>query len=389
MKSVNCIGLLRLIREHGPISRSELARIGDLSKPTVSSQVAALLQRRWVVEQGPEKSAGGVGKKPTLLRFNADNGHLIAVEIGATEIRVALADLNGSIRDRLSMAAGSGQYDHVMAKARRGIRTLLKRSQRRDFALIGVAAPGRVDSARGLVLDAGNLFRWSNAPVGEQLERWFGIPAFVDNDANMAALGEFHYGVAKGIQDFVLVSLHTGIGCGVVIRGELYRGSCWAAGEIAHMVLNLSKAHTDWNPRGYLELSVGLDQIEVRLRKVAEESGELHALLQRKRELPALLDSAKLVSPETKSILEDVTLHLGVALANLVAAYDPSLLVLRGEMFRLVFDDVRELLRTTIPWFSRVVLSSLGEDSVLLGTTMAARRCAHDRIANMLMGDIR
>ncbi len=254
MRSINGIELLNLIREHGPISRASLAKLSCLSKPTVSSQVETLVRQGWIVELGQGESGSKGGKKPTLIRFNADTGRLFAAEIDAAHVRLAVADLEGHIIERLTMPIGTDRSAaSVLEIVRQGLEALISnQSATAVQRVISIAAPGTVDVGLGVVLDAGNVFNWHNVAVREQMEAVFGLPVFVDNDVKMATLGEIQFGVAQGEKDVVLVRLDTGIGSGVVSRGKLLPGSHWAAGEIAHMVLDLAKAGQDWSARGYL-----------------------------------------------------------------------------------------------------------------------------------------
>ena len=235
MRSINGIELLNLISEHGPISRASLAKLSCLSKPTVSSQVETLVRQGWVVELGQGESGAKGGKKPTLVRFNADAGRLFAAEIDAQYVRLAAADLEGRIRERMTRPIGSNlSAAGVLGIVQNGLEQLIAGQPSAGIQrVISIAAPGRVDVHRGVVLDAGNLFNWSNVPIKERFEAEFGLPVCVDNDVKMATLAEIQFGAAKGEKDVVLVRLDTGIGSGVVSRGKLLHGRSWAAGEIA------------------------------------------------------------------------------------------------------------------------------------------------------------
>src|SRR5262249_54081234 len=145
---------------HGPISRASLAKLSRLSKPTVSSQVETLIRRGWVTELGPGRSGSKGGKKPTLLQFNADAGRLFSVEIDADRIRIAVADLEGRI---LSQADRQLTSDRTAPAVLAAISSELDRvinseSSNGMLRLISVAAPGRVDVRRGVILKAGNVF---------------------------------------------------------------------------------------------------------------------------------------------------------------------------------------------------------------------------------------
>jgi predicted NBD/HSP70 family sugar kinase len=363
MRSVNGIGLLNLISEQGPISRASLAKLSRLSKPTVSSQIEALTRQGWVVEVGPGKVGSKGGKKPTLVRFNADAGRLFAAEMNPERVRVAAADLEGRIVDRSERTLRRELERVISLHPSEGIQ--------REIA---VAAPGRVDLRRGIVLEAGNLFTWRNVPVRATLEKAFDIPVFVDNNVKMATLGELHHGVARGQKDVVLVRLDTGIGSGVVIRGKLYHGNRFAAGEIAHMILDLAKAAEDWRIRGYLESMVGADRILSQAHAAGISAGSA---------LEFLL-AAKHATGESRRLYDRVVLHLGIAVANLVCAYDPAVVVLQGELLAAIVDDLRMVVNSAVPWQTSVTVSEISGDAVLLGAVAAARAQAYERIARLI-----
>jgi predicted NBD/HSP70 family sugar kinase len=378
MRSINGIELLNLIRENGPISRASLAKLSFLSKPTVSSQVETLMRQGWVIELGPGESGSKGGKKPTLIRFNADAGRLFGAEIDAAHVRLAVADLEGNIRERLTIPIGPDRSAaSVLSIVRRGLARLIDSQPSEGVQrVISIAAPGRVDVRLGVVLDAGNLFNWHGVPVREQIEAEFGLPVFVDNDVKMATLGEIQFGVAKGEQDVVLVRLDTGIGSGIVSCGKLLPGRHWAAGEIAHMVLDLSKASEDWSARGYLESVVGSDRILEEARALGSDATTAIQFL----------EQARTSKGAAREVFDRVVQHLGIAIANMMCAYDPSLVVLQGGLFACVEEELRSIISNAIPWETRIVFSEIGGEAVLLGTLVAARTQAYDRISRLFDG---
>ena len=386
MKQMNQLSLLALIMENGPISRTGLARLSQLSKPTVSAQVESLIRKRLVLETGAGESGRRGGKKPTQLEFNADYGSLAVGEIDPLEIRLAVTDLKGAMiaqaqfptEAQLGAASVTGRLKHGLGK-------LLKQSGRTEqLCQIAIAAPGRVDVRHGVILEAGNIFNWENVPIADSLATVFKAPVHVDNDLNLAALAEMNYGAAEGVEDFVLVCHHTGIGCGVVLGGKLHRGSNWAAGEIAHLVLDLSQAGKNWNPRGYLELQVSADRLSERIHR----GQALHKMLPRFMdgggELAALFRVWKHGHAAAGKIVTDLVLHLGIAIAHIAATYDPSLIVLQGEIFPPLLEDIEQVVRRTLPWQPRRAVSRLGKDAALRGAIVAARALAHEEIARAL-----
>lgn len=368
MRSLNGIELLNLIAEHGPLSRAALAKLSRLSKPTVSSQVETLVERGWVLELGQGESGARGGKKPTLIRFNADAGRLFGVEIDSQEIRIAAADLEGKVLNQTACPTGRDRRaDTVLEKICRELGDVIAVDGTGSIErVIAVASPGRVDVRRGITLEAGNLFNWTDVHIRTRLEREFGLPVLVDNNVKMATLGELHFGLAKGMNDAVVVRLDSGIGSGVVVRGRLIHGRHWAAGEIAHMNLDLTQISEVWRIRGYLESMIAADRI---LEKA-----------------PAGTASAIEYLRSATNVRDNVVLHIGAAIANLICAYDPALVVLQGDLLAEIVEDVRQVIAKAVPWETKIAVSEIPAKAVLLGTLSAARALAYERISQLFDG---
>lgn len=384
MRRVNEALLLDIIREKGLVSRAELARLSGLTKPTVSSQVASLIRRGVVQEQGAGEPDERGGKPPKLLRFDADAGALVAAEIGSVEIRVWLTDLDGhEIDSEVALSRPELGAARLLDQTHEAIQAILRRGRgrRRKLFAAAIAAPGQVDANTGTVLEAGNLFHWRNVPVREYFERALRVPVKVDNDVNLSAVGEMHFGVAQGVQNFALIRLGTGIGAGLVLGGRVYQGAHWAAGEIGHMTFEANAPDAEAAERGHLELAVGSDRLRERMGAGEERTpgGKIADWL---RERVRQNDAAAV------AVVDEFAGKIGVAVANLAAVIDPDLIVLNGETFELVFERIRELVGRVVPWPVRVEQSALGDHAVLLGAASMARSLAHDLICGRVRSDM-
>ncbi|MBC8165379.1 MAG: ROK family transcriptional regulator [Bryobacteraceae bacterium] len=375
MKSVNAIGLLELVRQHGRISRSTLATVSRLSKPTVSDQIDSLLGRGLVLEVGAGKSSAKGGKRPTMLEFNADFGRILCVDVGAESTGFASADIVGKVRRTLRLPTRPERGARSVLKTiRRGIAELIGSDpQAEGLRMISIAVPGIVDVRNGVVLETDNVFGWRNLALASELTGAFSLPVHVDNDVNMAAIAELKSGGNEGPRNFVLLRLDTGIGAGVVLGGAIHHGAHWAAGEIGHMVLNTPAAAGPASPRGYLESIVGADRIYERIRRAIPNIGvdkwaALEACSQSRR--PPLLRT-----------FDDFTLHLGSAVANVAAMYDPEAVILLGKPFPMLLGKITEVTRRLIPWPLEIRLSSLGEDASLQGALAAGLTLTYEKIA--------
>jgi glucokinase len=256
------------------------------------------------------------------------------------------------------------------------------RGRKQKLMAMVIAAPGRVDVRSGAVLEAGNLFHWRDVAVGEYLRRIFRVPVQVENDVNLAALGEMHYGLCRGVQNFVLIRLSTGVGAGLVLGGKLFQGNHWAAGEIGHMVFGREAAAGEVSERGYLESAIGSDRLRERVRLARANEAVQAALSGGGETNGEPSDSIGLDDPAAAGIVEDLASHLGLAAADLVSVVDPELIVLNGELFDLVTEQIRDVVKRVIPWPVRIERSALGDQGALLGAIGSARGLAHELICD-------
>lgn len=362
MKSLNAIEVLELVRTHGPISRARLAACSRLSKPTVSDQVDTLIGRELVVEVGMGSASSRGGKKPTLVEFNSAYGQVFCADIGPEWIRFGSFDLGGKpmTRNMLSTKPEKGARS-VVRTVRQGLTEMLASAPNAVVRVISIAAPGIVDVRDGRVLETDNVFGWRELGVGAELAGHFGLPVLIDNDVNMAALAERNTGSAP--DNFVLIRLNTGIGAAVVLAGRLHHGAHWAAGEIGHMLLNVRAFDGASDPRGYLESVVGQDRVQQSIRRLARDCGKAAA---------------------EQQVTAEVALHLGSAIANIAAVYDPDAVILLGEAFLPVVDQIRRISAQIVPWPVDVRVSQLGEDAGLKGALAAGLEYAYQEITHGL-----
>ena len=324
------------------------------------------------------------GKPSRLLRFNPALGNLIAAEITGGEIRLRLTDLDGNTLDdgkaQISPKRGAG---HVLGRVIELVSGVLDREpgRREKLMVASLGAPGRIDSEAGTVVGANNIFQWSNVSVRDPIQSAFGVPVLVENDVKLATLGEMHYGLGRGIKNFILIRLTTGIAAGLVIDGRLYQGPHWTAGEIAHMVFDSSISAESIDPRGYLESAIGHDRLRERALKLLHDRQESAEGDADEGDDPLLADY--IADPAAAAVIDDLKSNLSLAITNIAAIVDPELIILTGDLFGLVINQIRATTERVIPWPTRIETSALGHESVLLGAIGAARDLAHE----LLRGD--
>lgn len=260
LRQANARGLLQLLQAHNPCSKADLVRYSGLSAPTVSSGIARLEELGLVERLGDGKSNGG--RPPGMLRFNAKYGYVASADIGGTKLRMMLTDLDGSVMARWSVLLGVKQKtpEGVCGLITEGLETMCRQSQTplQKVLRLVAGAPGITNVTEGVVLSAPNMEGWENVPLRTLLEEQTKVSCSIENDTNLAALGEHWQGVAQGVDDFIFIALGTGVGAGIFLNGQLYHGAQWSAGEIGYFgVSGSERGPMRTREKGQLEQAIG------------------------------------------------------------------------------------------------------------------------------------
>jgi len=373
--------ILDAVRRHGPISRAALAKRSKLSPPTVSALVDSLLTRRGLLRTvGTGASSGG--RRPVMVDFNAEYGYVAGVDAGSHVLRFGLADLQGRLVSRFEQPTPASSRGAVIDRLRKGVAGLFRDARidaSRLFA-IGIGAPGMVDVAEGRIISAVNLPGWTDVPLRQILSETFGVPVAVDNDVNMAALGEMWAGSARSEKNFVFVALGAGIGAGIIIDGHLHRGSRWYAGEVGHMNLDHRQWAVDFGGRGYLERLAGAAAIA----RAAERLGMDRSSTDGSH---ALFEAARHGNRQALRLVNEVAVYLGTALANVATVLDPALIVLGGGISHagdLLLDPIRHVASRIVANCPEIRPTALGDDAQLFGSLYSALQLAEVRLFELL-----
>jgi glucokinase len=378
LKQMNARELLSLVRNNNPCSRADLVRMSGLSAPTVSSVIEYLERKRFVNRLGPGNSSGG--RRPDMLAFNSYFAYVAGVDLGGSTIRLALADLNGSIVARWAVSTrGNRTPPKIVALIQSGLQALLQQAKvpRSKLRAVGAGAPGVTDVRAGIVLSAPNLSGWHSVPLRELLEKKLQIPAVVENDVNAAAIGERWSGSAKGTSNFVFLALGTGIGSGIVLNGHLYHGSDWAAGEVGYLLVPGEEVSPIlMKEPGALEKALGGNAIEERWRQASRgDGGRLRAT--------EIFELAAHGNASARKLLRSSAQVLANAIINICVLINPSLIILGGSLGTsepLVY-ATRELLDKNDFAMPRLAISTLGAEAQLHG----AIRLALDHVEASLL----
>jgi predicted NBD/HSP70 family sugar kinase len=373
--------VLSFIRHTGPVSRAQIARDSGLSKPTVSQALASLARARLVREAG--RSSGGKGPTAQLYELNPHAGWVVGLDLGRDRVRAAIADLTGEVvgrRDERSKARSARSLISQTGELARGLADQAGiRWSQVTFATVG--SPGVFEAERDQVQLAYNLPGWSRHGVVEAVRAELGTNVAFENDVNLATVGEQQHGLGRGIANFVYLHIGTGVGMGLVLNGELYRGSRGAAGEIAYLPLAAADPHDAGNlRRGALEEAVGAAGVVA----VARQLGIPPPLSARR-----LFASARRGDAVAERVVSVVAERIALAVAAVVPVIDPELVVLGGGIGRngdLLLEPVQRELRSLSPFHPRIEVSALGEDAEVRGAVATALAAAQDQLFSRGLG---
>ena len=367
MREINRSAILEIIRRESPIARSAIAERLDVSLPTVMRIVDELIEEGYVRPHGSTEWSGG--RRRPLLEFNAESFVVIGVDMGGTKFYGAISDFGGKIIDEIDMGrhrtSSDGNYERLIEL----IDTLLaspKLGERRVRG-IGVGAPGITLHKEGIVKWAYSL-NWRDFPLKARLTEHYGLPITVDNDVNLAAMGELWFGEGQNIQNMILIVSGAGIGAGIILDGALYRGGSEASGEIGHFIPGRNFLGKNYQDFGALEgVASGTGIVErarasLKSRRAAKELELLTA--------DDVFLAARQGQAWAKSIIDETVDYFAIAVANLAVSFDPQLIVLGGSVSPfadLLIKPILGRLEGAIPTPPKLVISKLGLRAGVMG----------------------
>jgi predicted NBD/HSP70 family sugar kinase len=372
LRAINARTILELIQRDGPVSRAQVARDSGLSKPTVSLGLAALLDAGLVREVG--RSSGGRGPSAVLYELNPEAGWVAGIDVGRRWVRAAIADITGTIvarrheRARVSSARALIGQIGAMARGLAGDAG----AGWDQVVHTTVGSPGVFEPTRGTVTLAPNLPGWGRHGLVEALLAELGTHVGVENDVNLAAVGERWKGLGRGVRDFGFLSIGTGVGMGLVLGGELYRGSRGAAGEVGYLPIGGDPTDPHVRRRGAFEEVTNAAGVV----RTAREAGMTGPLTPKK-----VFALARRGDPTACEVVATEARRLALGLAVVVAVADLELVVLGGGIggnADLLLEPLERELRALSPLRPRLAASALGEDAVLQGAVATALAAAQD-----------
>jgi glucokinase-like ROK family protein len=378
MRDFNKALVLSLIRRERTISRADIAKQTNLSRSTVSNIVNELLDANLVQESGTGRSQGG--RRPILIECNYQAGYVAGVELGATHLFVVVTDLEPKTiveleRDfdlTVGPEAGISQVADIVRQALTQAEMSLG-----QVAGIGLGVPGPVRHAMGAVAFPPIMPGWHGFPLRARLEEELGVSVYLDNDANLGALGEWAHGAGQRLDNLAYIKVGTGIGCGLIIRDEIYRGQSGSAGEIGHITIDENGPPCRCGNYGCLESMAAGPAIAHRAQ-LAIRAGQESILTKMKpvEEIKAadVSRAASQGDPLSLQLFHEAGRHIGVALAGLINLFNPRLVIIGGGMAQ-AGDILLEPIRRSVQSHGlriavencQIVQAQLGREATALG----------------------
>jgi glucokinase len=358
--------LMQITRHRQPVGTASLAR--------KNMEEGEYLHRLKRLEKAGIVRFSAEGKRVGIVETDS---RVIALDMGATNTRYMVADLAGNTvathRDHAASQSPEAALEQVMTRMDELRDTYCAGGALKAIAL---GVPSAVHPETGLLISANNLDGWGNVAMGEVLSQRFGVPVFLDNDCNMAAVGEYWQGAAVGIGNFVFVAVGTGIGSGIFIDHKLYRGRTGSAGEIYLMNVDWRRWNEDFSETGHVEsfasgIGVAEQARQAGLHKRSAKTTELDD-----RDSRRVFAAMRRGNPLATKVVDEVFTVLGVAVANMISTLDPQLVVLNGGLTKgdpnLLLGTVHKVVHRIHRDVPTIRISALGDRAQLYGSLWTA-----------------
>ncbi|MCX6053427.1 MAG: ROK family protein [Chloroflexi bacterium] len=367
MRQVNRSAILELIRQHSPIARSEISRLLKLSMPTAMRIVDELINDDLVRSTG--ETAGATGRPRELLEYNKNGGAVIGIDLGGTKLYGAAATIGGEIFGEVIKNHHDSSGDKSFELVAEMISSLIALVKEKNIKLLGIAvgAPGITHVESGVVEWAPSL-NWRDFPLKKKLVERFHLPVVVDNDVNLAVLGEQWFGAGRGVSNLVLLAIGTGMGAGLVIDGIIYRGHNESAGEVGYLIPEPQALRKRYGQFGAMESVISGLGIAERAKKILKktEQGVSMASIDASEVFTAARDGKEWA----KKVVAETVDYLCLTLANISTVLDPELVILSGGVsnsYDLLISPILKRLEGVIQHIPRLEVSQLGSKATAMG----------------------
>ena len=371
MRLINRSAVVEYLRLVDHASRTQISRVLGISKPTVMRIINQLMEDGFVISIGKDRS--GKGRHQEVLALDKHNNLVIGVDIGGSHIGTGVITIGGKILHSLFRDVTWGDPDGNLIQIESIIEEILVFAKKENGRLLGIAigVPGIVESETGMVRLAPSM-NWIDVPLRDKLRKKFELPISIENDVNLAVLGEHWYGGGIGVENLVMVSIGTGIGAGLILNGSLYRGHRESSGEIGYILPDVNYLRNQYPGFGALE-SVASGHGIAQIAKAAADRTKLNPA-EHHLKATDVFKAARNGEQWALEITSQTSEYLGLALANIAACFDPEMIIIGGGVsnaFDLLVEPIKERIAGVIPNMPRIICSQLDQKAVLLGSVVS------------------
>ncbi|ACM38541.1 MULTISPECIES: ROK family transcriptional regulator [Rhizobium/Agrobacterium group] len=372
LRQISVRAAMDILLHQGPTSRADLAKKTGLSKQTMSEVIRTLETAGWVRVKGIV--SGKVGRSAVTYEVAPDAGFVIGMDIGATTIRVAIADIAGTIVHEVEKSAGEHGGEALLAHVSGVVEASLKKARvsRSKVLLAAVAMPGVIDPETGRLSLAPNLSEIGSLDVIKALQGIFRCDVIIENDVNAAVIGESWKGSGIGLDSVAFVSLGTGIGLGVLFNGKLMRGAKGAAGEIGYLPFGADPYNSESLERGALECAIGARGILERYGNPGDGGMTVRDIL----------EAAEKGDAKALATVQETARLAALLVVSVHAMLDPGKIILGGNVGRnpLMVRMVKEALATSTRSSISLEASTLASRATLVGAVAIALNQLHNAL---------
>ncbi|MDD5613913.1 MAG: ROK family transcriptional regulator [Candidatus Omnitrophica bacterium] len=366
--------ILDLIRRKAPITRTEISKETELNIVTVSNYINAYIQKGLVIEGGLDVSTGG--RRPVVLELNPKAAYIIGVGLDLMNIIGVVADLKANVLVEVKKPRPEGSENFLIDSISQLIEELIKKSNlsKDQIKGVGIGIPGIVDRKGGTIRWPQQMGSIYISTLKNMLEQKFDIPVYIENDATVAAFGEREFELESDVKN--LVFMYSGVGCGIVINGQIYGGATGCAGELGLPDLD-DKSKERWKGLERWEADLGLKQAAQRRLKEKKDSKilEIAGGDISKVDFKSVVEAARAGDNLAIELIKEAGEELGVRIAYLVQIFNPEVVVIGGGIERAgsaLLDAIKKAVREKtfeeIGTHVRIVPTQLGENAVALGS---------------------
>lgn len=369
--------ILDCVRKHGPVSRADLARLLDMSFPTVSLNVGKLIDNGFLLEAGHAKNT--TGRKATLLEFNAAWGYVLSADIGRSQIRVMLSNLDGRELAYLKQDYQPAAQDNTIE---RNLFTMMESSLKQagirpeQVKHCTLGMPGIWDPQSGKLISVPFMAYLDLPGTLRRLDAYLHCPIIVENSVNLGAIGEKWRGAAQGYRDILYFSYGVGIGSALILDGELYKGINSAAGEIGYMIPDAAHMRDSFDEQGVMESLIAGSIIQTEMDR--QGLGQ---------DFERLMRESMENQQDARVLIQRVAVHIGMLLINTISVINAQVVVIGGRFGELIAPSLipywKTLLKNHVPFPPEIVVSALCEKASVIGGVGVGIRLVNDKLVTL------